>query len=115
MLRLITILSLIFFYSPHLISNETGEVTGYKLPRYVSLKSNESNLRIGPSKNYPIILKFTSQNYPVEIIDEYNNWRKIIDIDNNEGWLHKNLLKGKRFAIIKPYDVNEINVKLYVP
>ena len=40
-------------------------------------------------------------NLPIEIIDEYRNWRKIKDINNNIGWLHKNLIKGERYSIIK--------------
>jgi len=81
-----------------------GIETGFKLPRYVSLKSNESNLRIGSSLNYPIILKYIIANTPIEIIDEYKDWRKVLDYEGNNGWLHKSLIKGNRFAlIISPY------------
>ena len=108
----IIILSLIFFYCFNLFSNEVGSVTGWKLPRYVSLKSNESNLRIGPSENYPIILQFNKKNYPLEIIDEHEIWRKVNDIEGNKGWIHKNLLKGDRYAIINPLN-KDIDVKVY--
>ena len=80
-------------------SNEIGQVTGYKIPRFVSLKSDEVNLRIGSSTNYPIILKYVTKNMPIEITDEYERWRKIRDKDGNEGWIRKDLLKGDRFAI----------------
>ena len=82
-------------------SKETGKSTGYDIPRFVSIKSDEANLRIGSSKNYPIILQYKIKNMPIEIIGEYENWRKIIDIEGNQGWMHKSLLKGNRFAIIK--------------
>ena len=83
-------------------AQEIGSETGYDIPRYVSLKSNQTNLRIGSSTNYPIILKYVIENYPVEVIDEFNSWRKIIDFENNTGWIHETLLKGQRFAIILP-------------
>ena len=85
-----------------LSAEQIGNITGLKLPRYVSLKSNESNLRIGPSINYPIKITYNVANIPVEIIDEYKNWRKIIDYEKNIGWVHKSLLKGNRFAIVNP-------------
>ena len=85
-----------------LSAEQIGNITGLKLPRYVSLKSNESNLRIGPSTNYPIKITYNVANIPVEIIDEYKNWRKIIDYEKNIGWVHKSLLKGNRFAIVNP-------------
>ncbi len=81
-------------------SNEIGQVTGYKIPRFVSLKSDDVNLRIGSSTNYPIILKYVTKNMPVEITDEYERWRKIRDREGNEGWIYGDLLKGDRFAII---------------
>ena len=81
-------------------SNEIGQVTGYKIPRFVALKSDEVNVRIGSSTNYPIILKYITKNMPVEITDEYERWRKIRDREGNEGWIYGDLLKGDRFAII---------------
>ena len=78
---------------------ETGKVTGLKIPRFVSLKSNDVNLRVGPSTNYPIQLKYISQNLPVEIIDEFDVWRKSRDQEGNIGWIHKSLIKGDRYII----------------
>jgi SH3-like domain-containing protein len=97
-----SILLVLFFSLLHntSYSNEIGEVTGYKIPRFVSLKSDEVNLRIGSSTNYPIILKYVTKNMPVEITDEYERWRKIRDREGNEGWIYGDLLKGDRFAII---------------
>ena len=94
----------LFFINYKLFAQNIGSDTGYKLPRFVSLKSNEVNLRIGSSTNYPIILQYTMKTLPVEIIEEYYVWRKINDIEGNKGWIHKTLLTGDRFAIInQPY------------
>ena len=89
-----------YFFAFNLYADDVGTETGYKIPRFVALKSNDVNLRIGSSVNYPIALKYIIKNLPVEIIDEYDQWRKITDIEGNQGWIHKNLLKGERFAVI---------------
>ena len=98
-MRIIIYLFLIFFIN-QIYASEIGVVTGYKIPRFVSLKSNEVNLRVGPSFNYQIKIKYIQKNLPVEIVDEYDVWRQIQDIDDNFGWIHKSLLKGNRNGVI---------------
>ena len=94
------------FYNFTIIA-KTGTVTGLDIPRFVSLKSNNANLRIGPSVNYPIEIKYVKKNLPIEVVEEFDVWRKVKDYDNNIGWLHKSLIKGDRFAIInQPYNEN---------
>ena len=73
---------------------KTGSVTGLDIPRFVSLKSDDANIRVGPSVNYPIKLKYVFQNLPLEIIDEFDVWRKSKDHEGNIGWIHKSLIKG---------------------
>ena len=87
-----------------------GEETGLEIPRYVSLKSNDANIRVGPSKNYPIVIKYINKNYPLKIIDEYKDWRKVEDFKKNIGWIHKSLISGLRTGIILPIDQNYIEV-----
>ena len=94
---LITILFTVLCFD---IYAKQGPVTNLQLPRFVSLKSNDVNLRVGPSVNYPIELKYTQNNLPLEIIDEFDVWRKVRDYKNNTGWLHKSLIKGERFVLI---------------
>ena len=90
---------------------KTGSVTGLEIPRFVSLKSNDANMRVGPSSNYPIKLKYVVQNIPLEIIDEFDVWRKSRDHDGNIGWIHKSLLKSERNGLI--ISTNQNNVKIY--
>ena len=73
----------------------------FELPRFVSTKFDESNLRKGADTDYPIQLTYVVKNFPLEIIDENTIWRKVMDIEGNQGWMHKNLLKGSRYGIIK--------------
>ena len=61
------ILILFFLISLDLYAQK-GVVTGYDIPRFVSLKSDKINLRVGPSINYPINLTYIKKNYPIEKI-----------------------------------------------
>ena len=71
------------------------------LPRFASVKSDEANMRRGPGTRYPIRWVYRKSYMPIEIIDEYHNWRKVRDVDGEEGWMHKSLLVGRRTAFIK--------------
>ena len=89
---------------------KTSVITGLDIQRFVSLKANEINLRVGPSVNYPIKIKYIRKNLPIEIIDEFDVWRKIKDHENNIGWIKKGLLKGDRFVLT---GVKSSEIKLY--
>ena len=69
--------------------------------KYLSLKKDIVNLRQGPSKDYPIKLVYNKKFLPVEILDSWENWRKIKDFEGNIGWIHTSLLSGKKSAISK--------------
>lgn len=70
------------------------------LPRMVSLRSDEVNVRTGPGVQYPIKWIFKMKNMPVEIIAEYDTWRKIRDSEGEEGWIHRAMLVGGRSLVI---------------
>src|SRR5687767_6758389 len=79
--------------------------TGLPLPRFVSLKSNNVNVRRGPGQDYDIAFTFVRAGLPVEITDEFGNWRKIRDSEGSEGWVFHSLLSGRRTAIVAPWEV----------
>ena len=60
---------------------------------YMSLKNKKVNVRYGPGLDYPIKFVFNKKNYPVEIIDQKENFRKILDFKKNSGWIHRSQLK----------------------
>ena len=60
---------------------------------YMSLKNKKVNVRYGPGLDYPIKFVFNKKNYPVEIIDKKENFRKILDFKKNSGWIHRSQLK----------------------
>jgi SH3-like domain-containing protein len=77
--------------------------SGLPLPRFVSLKSGRVNSRIGPGVNYPVDWMYLKSGLPMEIIQEYDNWRRVRDSDGSEGWVNQSLLSGKRTAIAAPW------------
>ena len=74
--------------------------TGLPLPRFASLRSDEVNVRTGPGTRYPIDWVFKRKLMPVEIVAEYENYRKIRDWQGAGGWVHQSLLTGKRGFIV---------------
>ena len=104
----IVLISIIFFSQ---VSNANiGKETGLEIPRYVSLKSDDANIRVGPSKNYPIEIKYIKKNYPLKVLDEYEEWRKVEDFNRNIGWIHKSLISGIRTGIVLSNDNKNISI-----
>jgi SH3-like domain-containing protein len=73
---------------------------GLPIPRFVSMRHGETNLRVGPGLRYPIAWVFTKKDMPVEIVEEFDTWRKIRDWEGTEGWVNHAALAGKRSVII---------------
>jgi len=82
---------LILFFFPKSFANESKN--------FLSLKNNEVNLRQGPSFEYPIKFIYKKKYLPVKIIDNKDNFRKIIDLKNNDGWIHISQLTKKHFKL----------------
>ncbi len=78
--------------------------SGLPIPRFVSLKPARVNIRVGPGRDYAVSWLYTKSGLPVEIIQEYDNWRRIRDADGTEGWVYQSLLAGKRTAIVAPWE-----------
>jgi len=74
--------------------------SGLPIPRFASLRSDQVNVRTGPGTRYPVDWEFKRKGMPVEIVAEYENWRKIRDWQGASGWVHQSLLAGKRGFII---------------
>ena len=61
--------------------------------KFLSLKNNKVNVRYGPGKNHAIKYIYRKINLPVKQIDKKENWRRIVDLKNNSGWIHRSQLK----------------------
>tara|TARA_B100000767_G_scaffold244293_1_gene242485 strand:+ start:60 stop:509 length:450 start_codon:yes stop_codon:yes gene_type:complete len=67
--------------------------------KFLSLKKNKTNVRYGPGLDYPIKYIYKKINLPVKQIDEKENWRRVIFLDNNSGWIHWSQLKPSNSVI----------------
>jgi SH3-like domain-containing protein len=81
-----------------------GGKSGHQVPRFVSLKAGRVNVRVGPGEDYKIAWVFTRTGLPIEVIQEYDTWRRIRDSDGSVGWVFNSLLSGKRTAVVTPWN-----------
>ena len=68
--------------------------------KFLSLKKNKVNVRYGPSFDSEIKYIYKKINLPVKQIDKKENFRRIIDLKNNSGWIHVSQLKKSNSIII---------------
>nr|WP_306127985.1 SH3 domain-containing protein [Roseovarius sp. MMSF_3350] len=80
---------------------ERGPVTNLPLPRFVSMKAAEGNVRRGPSLTHRIDWVFKRRDLPLEITAEHGHWRRVRDRDGQGGWIHYSLLSGTRTVIVE--------------
>ena len=83
MKKLYLLILILFFFTFHAGSEET----------FLSLKKNKVNVRYGPSFDSPIKYIYKKINLPIKQIDKKENFRRIIDLKNNSGWIHVSQLK----------------------
>jgi SH3-like domain-containing protein len=81
-----------------------GPETNLPLPRFVSLRANEANVRRGPSLSHRIDWVFKRRDMPLQVIAEYGHWRRVIDRDGQGGWVHYRMLSGARTVVIEKPD-----------
>ncbi|MBI1276206.1 SH3 domain-containing protein [bacterium] len=75
--------------------------SGLPIPRFVSFKSEEVNVRTGPGTRYPVQWVYKSGGLPMEVVEEFEQWRKVKDVDGETGWVHQSMLSGKRRVMVK--------------
>lgn len=80
--------------------DERGRVTGLPVPRFVSIRAGEVNVRAGPGRRYPVEWRFIRRNLPVIVVDEFDTWRRIRDADGEGGWVHQSMLSGRRTVLV---------------
>jgi SH3-like domain-containing protein len=85
---------------------QTANPSGLPLPRFATTRSEPINVRVGPGQKYDIAWTYLKSGIPVEIVQEFDTWRKIRDVDGTEGWIHQNLLAGARAGFVTPLMAN---------
>ncbi len=103
-LALFLVLSGLFASGTHADAAQAliGIETGLSLPRFVSLKAGKVNVRVGPSRSHPVLWVYQRKGMPVEVIAEFEHWRRIRDVDGDIGWIFHSLLDGRRKALVLP-------------
>ena len=61
--------------------------------KFLSLKKNKVNVRYGPGFDFPVKYIYKKTNLPIKQIDKKENFRRIIDLKKNSGWIHISQLK----------------------
>ena len=79
---------------------DAADGSGLPLPRFVSLRAGEANLRAGPGVQYPVEWVYYRAELPVEVIAEYYTWRKVRDWQGSQGWVHQSILSSNRTLIV---------------
>ncbi|MEM6622853.1 MAG: SH3 domain-containing protein [Pseudomonadota bacterium] len=82
-----------------------GPVTNLPVPRYVSLRSSEINVRRGPGLDYRKDWVFRRAGLPVQVVEEYGDWRRIVDKDQTGGWVYHAMITGRRTVVITGGDI----------
>ena len=98
------LMSLVHLSSAHATQTEglqKGPVTNLPLPRYVSMKAAEGNVRRGPSLTHRIDWVFKRRDMPLRITAEHGHWRRVEDRDGQGGWIHYSLISGVRTVIVE--------------
>lgn len=79
----------------------TSADSGLPVPRFVTLKAAEANMRTGPGTRYPIKWTYQRSGLPLEVTAEFDQWRRVRDWQGTEGWMHHAMLSSKRSFMLK--------------
>ncbi|WP_457773545.1 SH3 domain-containing protein [Phycobium rhodophyticola] len=101
MKSILFVISIVLGMAQMAVAADRGSVTNLPLPRYVSIKTDEVNVRRGPSLTHRIDWVFKRKGMPLEITAEYGHWRRVRDRDGAGGWVHYSLLSGTRTVIVQ--------------
>ena len=82
-LKIFMVVLFFFIFSTNIFAEEI----------FLSLKKDKVNVRYGPSFESPVKFVYKKINLPIKQIDKKENWRRIIDLKNNSGWIHWSQLK----------------------
>ena len=94
MQKLIILSTFIIIFFSNTIANESEY--------FLMLKYKEANVRYGPGFDYPIKFIYKKKYLPIKVIDKKDEFRRIIDLKNNSGWIHKTQLrKNKSFILLE--------------
>lgn len=97
MRKSLLLISLLFVFCTNAFAAKQIQEVNY----FVSLRSNETNVRAGPGQNYPIKFTYKMRGIPVRVISEYDNWNEIEDYEGQSGWVTQSLITKKRTLMVR--------------
>jgi len=68
---------------------------------FVSLKSDEVNMRTGPGERFPIKFVYHKRTYPLEVLDTYDHWYQVREPDGTTGWVRQSMISQARYVRIQ--------------
>lgn len=68
---------------------------------FVSLKSDEVNMRTGPGERFPIKFVYHKRTYPLEVLDTYDHWHQVQEADGTTGWVRETMVSSARYVRIQ--------------
>lgn len=97
----ITVFLALLLGTPPGFAEQRGPVTNLPMPRFVSLKADEANVRRGPGTTHRIDWVFKRRDMPLQVTGEFSHWRRVVDRDGAGGWVHYTLLSGVRTVMVE--------------
>ncbi|MCA3414299.1 MAG: hypothetical protein INF84_06830 [Roseomonas sp.] len=68
-------------------------------------------MRSGPGTRFPIEWTYQRRELPVEIVREFELWRRIRDPEGTEGWVHQSTLMGRRSFVVRGAPGSEVMLR----
>lgn len=69
--------------------------------QFASIKSSKVNARYGPGGVYPLKFTYLKHNIPVKILQSFEGWDQIEDIDGEKSWIKESFISKKSYAMTK--------------
>lgn len=106
---LLSCLTILFF--ANIINIQEVFADEQNVPRMVSIRAKKMNARKGPGQRYPVSWEYSQRGAPLEIISEFELWRKVKDWENSESWVHSSMLSSRRTAKVTTPGENNVYSK----
>jgi SH3-like domain-containing protein len=66
---------------------------------FVSVKGDNVNVRTGAGTNYEVSMELF-KGYPLKVLSTQGEWLKIVDFENDQGWIHQSLVTDGNTVIV---------------
>ncbi len=73
--------------------------------KMVSIAADLVNMRSGPGEKYSVVWEL-GKGYPLKVLETKGDWVKVIDYEQDTGWIFKSLVNRSPHLIVKKKIVN---------